>query len=158
MDRHIVVPMGRSEASEKALRYACREYPDAQISVLHVTEPCDPYAITGDRDPAEYMVVDCDVDVDDALVPDENLIARGQRKRAERVIELACSVAAEYGLEITPVVRSGGAIEEISAYVADHDVDHVVIGNHPQTMVRPILKDVPTGLVDRLDVPVTIVS
>lgn len=150
--------MGRSEAAEDALRYALCEYPDAQITVLHVTEPSDPYDVTGDRDPAEYMVADCDVDVDDALYPDGSLISREQRKRAECVFRRACSVAAEYDREITPVVRSGGAIEEIAAYVDDHDVDHVVIGDHPQTKLRPIFRGVPTGVARCVDPPVTIVG
>lgn len=156
MDRQVVVPMGRSEAAEAALRYALREYRDAEIVVLHVTESSDPYDLTGDRDPAEYMIADCDVD--DVLVPDGSRISRSQRKRAERVFERACSIAAEYDREITPIVRSGGAIEEITEYVLANDVDHVIIGDHPQTKLRPIFKDVLTGLAQRVDRPVTIVS
>ena len=158
MDRHIVVPMGRSEASKNALRYALREYPHGHISVLHITEPCDPYNITGNRDPEEYMIADCDIEFDDKLVPDGSLHSRCQRKRSERVFEQACTIAKEYGREITPVVRSGGAIEEIIAYVTDQDVDHVVIGDHPQTKLRPVFKSVPTGVAEQVEQPVTIIS
>lgn len=49
--RNVVVPMGRSDTSENALRHALREFPEADITVLHVTEPSDPSAFSVTESP-----------------------------------------------------------------------------------------------------------
>ena len=107
MTGHVLVPMGRNGVSENALRHVLSEYPDAEITVPHVTEPSGPLGIFGDREPEDYIVADCDLDLDDELMPDGNSFSRAQRRRAERVFDRACTISDEYGKEINPVVRSG---------------------------------------------------
>lgn len=157
MSRHVVVPMGQNEASENALRHALSEAPGAETTVLHVTEASDPFNIFGDREPEEYMITDCDFDLDDELIPDGNSFTRHQRKRAEQVFDRACSISDEYGQEINPVVRSGDALDEIVGYVDEHDVDEVIIGEHPQTSLRPIIREVSEAVAHSVSEPVTVI-
>lgn len=80
MNCHVLVAMGPTEASEDALEYAFREHPDAEISVIHVTATSDPLGLFGDRDPSEYLVPECDVELDAELIPDETPFHRAQRR------------------------------------------------------------------------------
>lgn len=157
MSGHVLVPMGRNEASENALRHALSEYPDAEITVLHVTEPSDPLGIFGDHEPEDYMVPDCDFDLDGGLLPDGNSFSRAQRKRAEQVFDRACTISDEYEKEINPVVRSGNALDEIVEYVEEHDVDEVVIGEHPKTNWRPVVREVSEAVAHSVSEPVTVI-
>jgi nucleotide-binding universal stress UspA family protein len=158
MSRHVLVAMGPNEASENALEYALREYPDATISVIHVTATSDPFGIFGDRDPEEYMVSECGFELNDEIVPDGNAFNRAQRRRAERAFERACELSDEYGTEIEPVVRSGEPVEEIVGYAEGQGVDHVVIADHQPTELRPLLRSVSESVARNASTPVTIPS
>jgi nucleotide-binding universal stress UspA family protein len=157
MSRHVLVAMGATETSENALEYALQEYPDAAISVVHVTGTSDPFGLFGDRDPEEYMVPECEFDLDDEVMPDGNAFNRAQRRRAERAFERACELSDEYGREIEPVVRSGEPVEEIVDYAEEQDVDHVVIADHRPTELRPLLRSVSESVARNAGAPVTMV-
>lgn len=107
MDRHVLVAMDRTKASEDALEYAFEEHSDATISVIHVTESSDPLGLFGDRDPSEYMFPEYDFELDDEMVPNESRFTRAQRKRAEHVFTQACALATTHNEEIELVVKSG---------------------------------------------------
>lgn len=155
MSRHVLVAMGPNEASENALEYALQEHPDATISVIHVTATSDPLGLFGDRDPEEYMVPECEFELDDRVMPDGNAFNRAQRRRAERVFERACELSDEYGTEIEPVVRSGEPVEEIVDCAEERAVDHVVIADHHPTELRPLLRSVSESVARNASVPVT---
>ena len=156
MSRHVLVPMGPNDASETALEYALREFPGTAITVVHVTASSDPLGLFGSRDPEDYVVPDQVLDLEDKLIPDPNAFNRAQRKRAERAFARAREVAA--GTEIELVIRSGDPVDEIVTYVAEKGVDHVVIGKHRPTELRPVLRSVAEAVARTVDVPVTIVS
>lgn len=155
MSRHVLVAMGPNEASENALEYALREHPDATISVVHVTATSDPLGLFGDRDPEEYMVPECEFEIDDEVMPHGNAFNRAQRRRAERAFDRACELSDEYGEEIEPVVRSGEPVEEIVDYAEEHGIDHVVIADHQPTELRPLLRTVSESIARNASVPVT---
>lgn len=148
--------MGRTEESEAALEYALEEYPDATITVIHVTATSDPLDLFGSRDPETYMVPACD-DERDEWATDPNAFSRGQRKRAERVFDRACELSDAYGREIEPVVRSGNPVTEIVTYADSHAVDGIVIADHHRTELRPLLRNVSESIARQTDTPVTIV-
>lgn len=157
MSKHVLVVMDRAEASDRALEYAFEEYPEATVSVVHVTETGDSFGFLRNRDPEEYMVVDCDSEFDDESLRDPNSFSRVQRKRAEQVIERACELSNRHGREIDPVVRSGDAVSEIVACANDRGVDVIVVAEHPRTALRSLLRAVPESVARNTSLPVTIV-
>lgn len=158
MSREVLVAMDATDGSDRALAYALEQYPAATVHVLHVTATNDPYDIFGTPEPEEYLIVGCDVDLDDDVVHDVNSFNRAQRERAERAIDRACSIADERGSDIEPVVRSGNAVEEILACAAERGADEVVVGDHRRTALRPSVHHVPEAVAKRADRPVTIVG
>lgn len=149
--------MDRGAVSEDALEYALEEYPEATIHVVHVTEENDPLDLFGTHEPEEYMVAQCDAEIDDELMPDGNAFNRSQRKRAETVLDRACSLAAAHGREIEPIVRSGTTAAEVTACAQTADVDHIVLPERCRSAVRPIVRSVPESVARRASRPVTIV-
>lgn len=156
MDRHVLVAMGPTEASANALEYALREHRNATISVIHVTATSDPLGIFGDRNPEEYMIPECEFDLDDEVMPDGNAFNRTQRRRAERVFDRACELADEYGRGIDPVVRSGEPVKGIVTYVEEQGVDRVVIVDHLRMELRPLLRSVLESVARSASTPVTL--
>lgn len=54
-------------------------------------------------------------------------------------------------------MRSGDALGEIVAYMETHDIDHVVIDEHLQTKLRPMLKDIPEAVAGSVSKPVMVI-
>lgn len=158
MHRDVLVVMDRGEASVDALEYALAEYPSATVHVVHVTEENDPLDLFGTHEPAEYMIPECDVELDDELIPDGNSFNRCQRERAEAVLDRACAIAAEHGREIEPVVRSGTTAAEVTDCAEALAVGHIVLPERCRSAVRPIVRSVPEAVARRASRPVTIVS
>lgn len=156
MSRHALVVMDRTEASENALEYTIAEYPDATISVIPVTGTSDPLGLFGDRDPSEFVIPDCEFDLDDELIPDTNSFTRAQRKRAEHVFDRACTLSEQYDREVEPVVRSGEPVEEIVTYAEEQAVDHIVIAEYRRTALCPLLRSVSESLAKNASIPITI--
>ena len=81
-------------------------------------------------------------------------------ERAERIVTLAADRADELGRTIETVVRTGEPAETILEYVADHAVDHVVMGGHGgdrSDIARRLLGTVATSVVGEAPVTVTVV-
>lgn len=158
MTRTVLVALDRSAASADGLEHVFREYPRANILAVYVTEAADPLGFFGVPDPAEYMVVDCGCDLDEELLPPEGPFTRGQRRRAERVLDRACTVADAYDREIEPIVRSGDTAAEIAACAADRAVDRVVCIPRRRRVLGPVRRRLPEAVARRTDVPVTVVG
>lgn len=158
MERNVLVAMNRSEASTELLEYAFQEYPQARVLVVYVTESDDPLGIFGTSDPADYMVVECGYGIEEELLPPEGPFARGQRRRAERVLNRACDLAEEYDREIEPIVRSGNTAEEIAACAAGREVDRVVLTARHRPVVGSVNRSLPETVSLYTDVPVTVVD
>ncbi|WP_254525634.1 universal stress protein [Natrinema caseinilyticum] len=140
MVRNVLVPIDQSEQATEALEYALSEYPDEQITALHVIH-LDRTAMTGNegflyRD--EFL---------------ERLNAAGEER-----LETARERAAEHGVEIDTELARGRPARTISEYVEDNDIDHVVIGSHGRSgPSRVLLGSVAETVTRRSPVPVTIV-
>ena len=155
MAQHVLVAMDRTNASKTALEYAFEEYPDAEISVLHVTDAAGPLARFGARDPCEYVIPELTADGCTEVLPTPNRFTRAQCRRAADALDRARGVAERYDSEITPAVRSGDAAREIVDYADEHAVDRIVIADHPSTTLRPFFRSVPDSVAENTATPVT---
>lgn len=135
---HVLVPMDDSDPARAALEYACENYPDAELTVLHVAEPTDSgvYAsMTGGRSAHEE-----------------------RRTRGEAVFETARDFAAEYDRAVSTELFAGDATRAIVQFAEEAGVDHVVIGSHGRTGAsRVLLGSVAEQVARRSPIPVTIV-
>lgn len=115
----ILVPMDGSPLSEEALRVALEEYPDAEVTVLHVINPAEP----GYSYPIEY---------DSSSEPLHGSEAWYERSEelAEQLFDQARDIAADQGSDISTEVMVGEPGRVIVDFVEGHDIDQIVIGSH----------------------------
>ncbi|RQG99004.1 universal stress protein [Natrarchaeobius oligotrophus] len=143
MTDHVLVPVDDSDRSTQALEFACREYPDATITALHVLDPGDFYAATG---------------LEGGAMANYDEIQKHHESRADAIFEDARELAAEHGCDLETEQLIGGVSRSIVDYVEEHDVDHVAIGSHGRTGAsRILLGSVAETVARRSPVPVTIV-
>lgn len=115
----ILVPMDGSPLSERALRITLDEYPDADVTVLHVIDP----TMAGYSYPT-------DIDLDrEPLHGSEEWYERS-RELAGVLFEDVAAIAEEYGAEVTTETTVGESGRAVVEYATDHDVDQIVIGSH----------------------------
>jgi nucleotide-binding universal stress UspA family protein len=136
---HILVPMDDSDPARMALDHACETYPDAEVTVLHVTDSSNSdlhTELTGRATTAEEYY----------------------QERTDKVFQRARTVAASHDQSISTEQRVGKPRTEIVRFAEEADVDHVVAGSHGRTgPSRVLLGSVAEHLVRRSPVPVTIV-
>jgi nucleotide-binding universal stress UspA family protein len=113
MAPRILVAIDESPQASAALRHALSTYPDADLHVLHVT------------DPREWA----GMDASGGGFYSQEMYERAQES-ADAILEEAESIAREYDAEVTTAVQEGGADRAIVGYAEEHDVDHVVLGSH----------------------------
>lgn len=143
MTEHVLVPVDESRQSTEALEFACREFPDATITALHVVDPGDFYAATG---------------LEGGAMANYEQIREYHDQQAETVLDEARDRAADLGCEIETDRVVGAVSRTIVDYAADHDVDHIAIGSHGRTGAsRILLGSVAETVTRRSPVPVTIV-
>ncbi|SEH16087.1 Nucleotide-binding universal stress protein, UspA family [Natronorubrum sediminis] len=143
MAQHVLVPVDDSNRSMQALEFACREYPDATITALHVLDPGDFYAATG---------------IEGGAMANYDEIQQHHETQAENLLEQAQTQAREYGVDIETDQVIGGISRSIVEYADEHDVDHVAVGSHGRTGAsRILLGSVAEKVARRSPVPVTIV-
>ena len=143
MPDHVLVPIDDSDQSTDALEFACREYPDAKLTALHVLDPRGFYGMTNIEGTAETNY--------------EQLEARN-KERAEELLEDAREQAAALDREIETEQVVGVVADSIVDYADDHDVDHIAIGSHGRTGAsRILLGSVAETVARRSPVPVAIV-
>jgi nucleotide-binding universal stress UspA family protein len=138
----ILVAMDDSDQAGHALAYALDNFPDADVTVLHVVGV--PSMMMGE---AVGLTLEGD-DIDEA--------AAG---RAERVFERAREVASERGREIDTVVGIGHPARNIVDRAEEYDT--VIVGGHGKHRDRAtrrfLVGNVAETVSKRSPVPVTIV-
>lgn len=143
MVSHVLVPMDASPKSRKALTHALREFGDAEITVIHVTNPIEDTYMTGEED----------------FMADFDALEERSREVAESIFETAEELAEEQGRSIRTVRGFGPPATEIVEFAEDHGIDHVVIGSHGRSgLARLFLGSVAEKVARRAPVPVTIVK
>ncbi|WP_248518083.1 universal stress protein [Salinarchaeum laminariae] len=134
---HVLVVLDGSPKAEAALEHALAEY-DCKITVLNVITPVD-------AGMSEGSILDPDDDREQAA-----------RERAERLAAEADATAPT----VEPAVVSDTPVDAVVDYLADHDVDQVVLGGHggPRfEIAERLLGTVATDIEAAADVPVTVV-
>lgn len=137
----ILVPMDDSDPAGNALAYALENFPEADVTVLHVVGV--PSMLMGEA-------------VGLALEDDMEAAAED---RAEPVLARARAVAAEHDRDIDTVVGVGHPARNIIDRTEDYDT--VVLGSHGADWTRAthrfLVGNVAGTVVRRAPVPVTIV-
>ena len=141
MVSRILVPMDDSEHATDALEYALDNFPDAEVSVLHIVGV--PSSMMGGA--TALSLAD---DVEEAAAD-----------RAEPVFERARGIANERGREIETVVGIGHPAREIIDRAEDHDT--IVLGAHGSDQRRAVRRflvgNVAETVSKRAPIPVVIV-
>jgi len=138
MVSRVLVPVDDSEMAMRALRHALDAYPDAEVTVLHVSGGASP-----------MMGAATDI----ALSEDVSGTAEAH---ASDALDRARDVAAEYDADVTTEVRVGRPARTIVDCAEDFDV--VVLGSHSGSLSeRLFVGNVADRVVRRSPVPVTVV-
>jgi nucleotide-binding universal stress UspA family protein len=149
MPKRILVAVDGSEEAVEALRFAADEWPDADLTALHVINPAD--SATG---------------AEGGFPGASDQWYESAKQRGERVLsEAAESVdrAVETRLEVgrptkTILDVAGGEAAVGEAADAGEPFDHVVLASRGRTgLSRVLLGSVAEGVVRRAEVPVTVV-
>ena len=128
MDGRILVPMDGSPLSKRALRIALDEYPDADVTVLHVINPTQP----GYSYPIEYE------SQEEPLHGSEAWYERSE-ELADRLFAEVGEIADEYDAEVSTEVSVGEPGRAIIDYVTQHDIGQIIIGSHGRDEASPFL-------------------
>lgn len=133
----VLVPTDGSESARKGAREAIR-FAQRNGATLHVL-----YAM--DMGDADYVAVPSDI---------EETRARLEQKGEQFVSEIA-DLADEAGVQTVTTVTANTPIEAIQEYVAEHDVDLVVMGKRGRSDPdKPLVGSITNRVIGSLDVPV----
>ncbi|AZH26212.1 universal stress protein [Haloplanus aerogenes] len=137
----VLVPLDGSPLAMRALDHALDEWPDAELTVLHVIDPIDAVYESEMRGPgggeAWY---------------------EAQQEATEVLFDQARDRAGDAGAGLRTEVAVGAPAREIVRYVDEHDIDHVVIGSHGREgLSRLVLGSVAERVLRRADAAVTVV-
>lgn len=136
----ILVPIDGSDPSMAALEYACSNYPEERITVLHVSN----------------------------LKTGQNRFTMGgsfkewketEERNAEELLNTAYEKAESFDTDIETVHEFGDPIRYIIKYAKEHDFDQIVIGNRGLDGVpRLVLGSVAERVVRQASIPVVVVK
>jgi len=137
----ILVPTDGSKAAQRAARQAVK-FARRNGATLHVL-----YAM--DMGDASFVAVPSDIG---------ETRKRLERKGKEFVDEVE-ALADEAGVPCVTAVRSNTPVEAIREYVAEHDVDIVVMGSHGRSNLRrQLLGSVTATVLRTVDIPILVVT
>jgi nucleotide-binding universal stress UspA family protein len=141
--RHHLVPIDGSDQSERALEYALTLFPEVQTTVLHAIDPMETHY-------GEGQLVHSDAEYEQL------------KREAEQLLADAVELAERYDGDVTTTIAiergPNRPADAILSYVADADVDHVIVGSHGRTGVsRLLLGSVAETVARRSPAPVTVV-
>lgn len=141
MTERLLVPFDGSPLAERALAHVAQKHPDADVTLLYVVDP-----------------VGVVYEAEARGLPDAETWHERATAEAEETLADAAATLADAGCEVETVVETGRPSREILDSVADHDIDHVVMGSHGRSGVsRLLLGSTAERVLRRSPVPVTIV-
>ena len=143
MAKRILVPVDGSEQAHEACDFVVREFPGAEMVLLHVVNPAEGGYSAQASIPSfseEWYDRQCD--------QAESLFEDIRAGLAETDADLDVSTTIEVGKPVAVIVK----------YAEDEDIDQVVMGSHGREGVtRVLLGSVAETVVRRSPVPVTVV-
>ncbi len=135
----VLVAYDGSEPARQAAERAFAEHADEEIILLRVVEAADGYTEAGIELVREYLA---------------NRRKRASERMDEELTELVGSKDVDFRTEIAV----GDPAREIVRFADEHDIDHIIIGNHGRSGVsRVLLGSVAEKVIRRSSVPVTVV-
>ncbi len=140
MGKRILVPVDGSEQAHEACAFVVREFPDAELVLLHVVNPAE----------AGYSA--------QASIPSfsEEWYDQ-QREQAEDLFE-AVETDVPEEVDVSSDIEVGKPVAVIVEHAENEDVDQIVMGSHGRSGVsRVLLGSVAETVVRRSPVPVTVV-
>jgi len=141
MVTRVLVPLDDSPLAMRAFDHALEEWPGTEVTVLHVVDPLDAIYESEVGGP-----VDAERWYESKMEATEALFDRARER------------AADAGVSLRTATVAGSPGREIVRYVADHDVDHVVLGSHGRAgLERLVLGSVAERVLRRADATVTVV-
>lgn len=137
MTRNVLVGIDGAEQSLRALEFALNQFPDADVTALHVVDPVDvAYTREASEDPLFEKRWD---EVDDVLAN-------------------AAAFATERDRAIETASETGDTAETIVEYATEEGFDQIVLGSRGRTgLSRVLLGSVAETVARRAPVPVTVV-
>jgi nucleotide-binding universal stress UspA family protein len=143
MGKRILVPVDGSEQAHEACEFVIREFPGAEMVLLHVVNPAE----------AGYSA--------QASIPSfsEEWYDQ-QREQAEALFEEVTGEveAADVDVDVATDIEVGKPVAAIVDHAEEHDIDQIVMGSHGRSGVsRVLLGSVAETVVRRSPVPVTVV-
>lgn len=141
MVTRVLVPLDDSPLAMRALDHALEEWPDTEVTVLHVVDPIDAVYESEVGGP-----VDAEMWYESRIEATEALFDRARER------------ATDAGASLRTATAVGKPGREIVRYVADHDVDHVVVGSHGRSgLERLVLGSVAERVLRQAEATVTVV-
>lgn len=136
----VLVPYDGSELSRDALEFACKRFPEAEITALFVVDTSVTYQ------PEKYVGVKL------------GEIYERREAEGEEILAGAEELADEFDVQFSTVIEQGRPSKEILEYVTQHEISHVVVGSHSHDLIeRFFVGSVAERIVDRSPVPVTLI-
>jgi len=152
MTKRILVAVDGSEESTEALRFAAEEWPDAEITALHVINPAD--STTGAEGGFPGAV---DQWYDSAKGRGERIL-REATEAVDRDVDTRLEVGRPTATILTVAGGDAAVGDEDGAEGTAEPFDHVVLASRGRTgLSRILLGSVAEGVVRRAEVPVTVV-
>lgn len=170
MGQNILIPVTGSERSKEALDYALEQFPDANVTALHVlTSGGGDIASMGSGDPSPFHRAVSDDD--DSASGDLSAIGPGgedvfggdesmesDEEVANQFLAAVKAYAEKRGADIETELMRGNPHRAIVKQAENGDYDMVVIGNHGRDgIARVLLGSVAEKVVRRSPVPVLVV-
>jgi nucleotide-binding universal stress UspA family protein len=136
----VLVPFDGSALSKEALEFACERFPEADVTALYVVDTSVTYQ------PETFVGAKL------------SEVYEQREAEGEALLDDAAELAEAFDSSISTAIEQGRPSKVILDYVAEHDIDHVVIGSHSQDLIeRFFVGSVAERVVDRIPVPVTII-
>jgi len=152
MAKRILVAVDGSTEARDALAFAASEWPDAELTALHVINPADSATgADGGFPGAADQWYDSDKRQTARRADPDRGDRRGGRPRHRDEIERSVGRQRRY-------TRRGGRREGSATTTTGEPFDHVVLASQGRTgLSRVLLGSVAEGVVRRSEVPVTVV-
>lgn len=147
MTRSVLIPVDGSPLSLEAFRFAVRQFPDTDLTVLHVVDLFEPeYGVDPDYESAYEPLIGSEAWYDRA------------EELAEQIFDETRSIAQDHDREIQTASEIGDPQRIIVDFVDEEEVDHVILGAHGRADEdRAVYGSVVEKVAQRVTVPVTII-
>lgn len=141
--RHILVPIDGPPQWEArpALEYAVREYPEAELTVLHTINPA--------------VRVGCVFDLEAARRYET--VYETAEETAAPVFDEAHAIADAYEKELITELDIGWPGNVIVEYARDNETDYIVLGTRGKSGISPISRSTGSWVIHHSPVPVIII-